>query len=450
MAISKIQKINNLEASINYCCNYLKTDYGKYVSTYQCNLSSAVNDFERINTIRKCGGLNGLFRYVKKKWKVKDYMIVQSFKPNEVNAETAHEIGMKLAKEYLGDSHQFIVSTHIDKGHIHNHIIFNATKFTDFHSFDSKTKHIINELQNTNDKLCEEYGLSVIKEKKEKGISQREYYARKNDRSYKRNLEKLIDSAIEKSNTWNEFISLMKFDCDINYGKHISFRQNGQERFTRAKTLGIDYSEESIKYRIEHKELEFERIKRFPALIDKKQKAFQGAENGGLRNWATRQNINNLASIANAIHTNSVPIEEQAKEVFARYKSLGASIDSVDSDIAKYTDLLSALTTYKNLYSLIQGLKVSKDKGAYKKAHFNELKKWDNAKKIISKFKGDDGKAPSLNSISSLVEELKVKRSIMYIDYQNTKAEINQINKNRAVIDSLSAIKKQKNHNNEL
>lgn len=437
MATSKIQKVNFLPATVNYCTKYSKTDFGKYITTYECVLADVVGDFEKANMRRQ--------QKNKREWKIDSWMIIQSFKPNEVTADVAHEIGVKFAQQYLGNEHQFIVTSHIDKDHIHNHIVFNATNYKTLKSFNSKKKHIIDDLRILNDELCKEYGLSVIDNPKQKGISQKEYYARKYDRSYKAKLEKIIDNAIMNSDTWEDFLELMERNCNVKYGQHIAFKQVGQEKFTRAKSLGIDYSEQSLKYRIFHKEFEMERPPRFKFLIDKSQSKFQEKENRGLQHWATLQNIDTLAKLANDLQSIQLSKDELLKKVSelkTRMDANGKSIDKIDNEIFELSNLLEAQEIYKNSFPLINGLKSSKNKAEYKRTHYAAFKEYDRVKALLNKYKNADGKLPSVTSINDKIEELKVERSVLYLDYQTLKSEFSQLQYSSAMLEKMEKEKR--------
>ena len=437
MATTKIQKVNFLDACVTYCTKFSKTDYGRLISTSECNLAYVSRDFENINAAR---------RKVKKRvWEVESWMIIQSFKPNEVTPDMAHEIGVKFAQQYLGNDHQYIVTTHIDKDHIHNHVVFNATNHKTLKSFDSRKKHIHDDLRNLNDALCNEYGLSVIKNPKQKGISQKEYYARKYDRSYKAKLEKIIDNAIMNSDSWEDFLELMERNCNVKYGQYIAFKQVGQEKFTRAKALGIDYNEQSLKYRILHKEFEMERPPRFTFLIDKSQSNFQGKENGGLQYWATMQNINTLANLANDLQSIQLSKDEILKKVTdlkSQIDNNGKDIDRLDNEIFELSNLLEAQEIYKNSFPLINGLKQSKNKAEYKRTHYAEFKEYDRVKALINKHKNEDGKLPNINSINDKIEVLKVERSVLYLDYQNLKTEFSQLQYSSAMLEKMEKEKR--------
>lgn len=170
----------------------------------------------------------------------------QSFKPNEVTPELCHEIGVKLAKQMWGDRFQVIVSTHLDKDHLHNHFCFNSVSFIDGKKYNySKTE--MQRLRDTSDLICKEYGLSVIEtDNKSKSPSRTLYFAEKNNEPTKYNLMRAaIDEAIKISPVPKEFIKIMRkkgYIVDINpQRKYATIRSVNDSRNTRLKTLGEKY-----------------------------------------------------------------------------------------------------------------------------------------------------------------------------------------------------------------
>lgn len=159
MAVTKTHPIKStLKAAIDYICNPEKTDGKLLVSSYGCAAETADIEFAwtRRHAIDK--GTN-LGRH-----------LIQAFQPGEVTPEQAHEIGMELAKEILGGKYEFVLTTHIDKDHVHNHLIFNAVSFTDHKHYHSN-KRSYHDIRRTSDRLCKEHGLSVIIPGQDKGIS---------------------------------------------------------------------------------------------------------------------------------------------------------------------------------------------------------------------------------------------------------------------------------------
>ena len=177
MAVTKTHPIKTtLNKAIAYICNPGKTDDTILVSAFRCSAETADIEFSwtRRHAIDK--GTN-LGRH-----------LIQAFSPGEITPEQAHEIGMKLANEVLGGKYEFVLTTHIDKGHIHNHIIFNSVSFVDYRKYHSN-KRSYHFIRRTSDRLCKEYGLSVIVQGQDKGKSYIEHTAEKAGTSYKAKLK---------------------------------------------------------------------------------------------------------------------------------------------------------------------------------------------------------------------------------------------------------------------
>ena len=239
MAITKTHPIKStLKAAIDDICNPAKTDGSILVSSYGCSAQTADIEFSwtRRQAIDK--GVN-LGRH-----------LIQAFEPGEVSAEEAHEIGMQLAREVLGGKYEFVLSTHIDKGHIHNHLIFNTVSFADHKHYHS-TKRSYHEIRRASDRLCKKHGLSVVTPGQDKGKSYIEHTAAQTGTSYKAKLKAAVDRLIPASADFEDLICRLQQDgYEIKRGKYVSCRASDQERFTRLKTLGVDYTEEAITTRI--------------------------------------------------------------------------------------------------------------------------------------------------------------------------------------------------------
>ena len=239
MAVTKTHPIKStLKTAIDYICNPDKTDGKLLVSSFGCAAETADIEFEwtRRHSIDKDTHLG---RH-----------LIQAFEPGEVSAEEAHEIGMQLAKEILGGKYEFVLTTHIDKDHVHNHLIFNAVDFVDYHAYKSY-KRIYYDMREVSDRLCKEKGLSVIPPSQNKGMGYKEYTEAKRGTSWKQKLKQTIDRLVITAKDYDDFLRLMQeAGYEIKTGKYISFRAEGQERFTRSKTIGENYTEERIKERI--------------------------------------------------------------------------------------------------------------------------------------------------------------------------------------------------------
>ena len=245
MAVTKIHPIKStLKKALDYIENPDKTDEKLFVSSYGCSYETADIEFQMLLDQAYQKG-NNLAHH-----------LIQAFEPGETTAEQAHEIGRQLADEVLQGKYPYVITTHIDKGHLHNHIIFCAVDMA------NQRKYISNRqtyafIRRTSDRLCKEYGLSVVKPGKDKGKTYAEWDAQKKGKSWKAKLKIAIDAAIPQAKDFDSFLRLMEAQgYEVKQGKFISFRaladglRPGQERFTRCKTLGEDYTEERITQRI--------------------------------------------------------------------------------------------------------------------------------------------------------------------------------------------------------
>ena len=254
MAVTKIHPIKTtLEKAIDYICNGDKTDDEIYVTTHLCSRENAHKEFEL--TKKQFGS----------KTKILAHNLIQSFVPEEVSFEEAHQVGIELCDKILEGRYEYVLATHIDKDHIHNHIIFNSIDVDEgkvYHSYYGSYMNI----RNQSDKLCKEHNLSVIDQKTQKEINeikQRKFVnwydwnEDKKGKSYKSRLQFDMDRVIQKVINWEHFLKIMEqYGYEIKFGKHIAFKQKNQQRFTRAKTIGTNYTEEKIKERIRNKDKE--------------------------------------------------------------------------------------------------------------------------------------------------------------------------------------------------
>lgn len=243
MAVTKIKAIRGtLSKAIAYILNPEKTDEKLLVSSYGCASETAAREFEWTRKIAEQKGMNPV--------RIIARHVIQSFEIGEVTPELAHEIGKQFADEILGGKYEYVLTTHIDKDHVHNHLIFNAVDFVNYHAYKSY-KRIYYDMREVSDRLCKENGLSVIPPSQNKGMGYKEYTEAKRGTSWKQKLKQTIDRLVITAKDYDDFLRLMQeAGYEIKTGKYISFRAKGQERFTRSKTIGENYTEERIKERI--------------------------------------------------------------------------------------------------------------------------------------------------------------------------------------------------------
>ena len=287
MAVTKIHPIKTtLKKAIDYICNGDKTDDEIYVTTHLCSRENAHKEFELTK------------KQFNSKTKTLAHHLIQSFVPEEVSFEEAHQVGIELCDKILEGRYEYVLATHIDKDHIHNHIIFNSIDVDEgkvYHSYYGSYMNI----RNQSDRLCREHNLSVIDQETQKEINEirRRKYVNwydwnedKKGSSYKSRLQFDIDRSIKLSVNWQDFLDRVKsFGYEIKLGKHIAFRKKGQQRFTRAKTIGVNYTEERIKERILNKDKELGNI--IELTNNNKAKSSKG-----YKHWATKHNLKTAAS----------------------------------------------------------------------------------------------------------------------------------------------------------
>ena len=150
-----------MSKAIAYILNPEKTDEKLLVSSYGCASETAAREFEWTRKIAEQKGMNPV--------RIIARHVIQSFEIGEVTPELAHEIGKQFADEILGGKYEYVLTTHIDKDHVHNHLIFNAVDFVDYHAYKSY-KRIYYDMREVSDRLCKENGLSVIPPSQNKGM----------------------------------------------------------------------------------------------------------------------------------------------------------------------------------------------------------------------------------------------------------------------------------------
>ncbi|QSX24478.1 relaxase/mobilization nuclease domain-containing protein [Priestia megaterium] len=385
MSIVKIQKVNNLRAFINYGTQEHKTNE-ELVTSYECSIETIERDFKSV-----------LVDYNQKNNSNKNMsarMVIQSFDSDDnLTPEQVHQYGVEFADNYLKGNHQYTVITHIETDNLHNHIIFNDIDFNKLKMFDTKRANSLHRLREENDKISEKYGLSIIekgREGRKKYLSFNEYVARSKKKSFKANLEEVIDKNILKSKSYDEFLDLMKKEgYEHKQGKYLSFKNPKSEKFMRTKTLGFNYLEPSIKYRIENKD--YSPIKTNiinKQWIDKSQEKFKN--NKGLHKWATKQNINYLHELSSKLYEQNISLSE-VNEIEENKATLINSFEkqllNIDNEIFKLKKMKDCFQTYKNSHSLIMAYKKSEDKMKFKQENYNKFKEYDVAKRNINYLK---------------------------------------------------------------
>lgn len=386
MAYARIHGIKrSVSDALAYITNEEKTDAENLVSAYNCDPYMADMDFaitallaqNTLGNRTNIGGANVLA-----------YHMIQSFAPwDNVTPEKAHEIGKKFADNFLKGKYEYVISTHIDKGHIHNHIIFNATSFYDYKKFYSVPYKTIQQLREQSDLLCVEYGLSVIsKNNRSAAFGKGEYHAKQNGTSWKAQLEKALTVAIQHAATYEHFCSILEEnDIEIKNayeyeGKHISFKMPGGERFCRGKTIGESFTRENIQKTIETKE--FKRDDNTNHLIQQieyKSRKRQIAE--------TKELADSLLTIRKNDIQNFSDFDTKILELTERIRTVKTSIKEIDLKNNEYMIVVKYLRICDEYQPIINELhkKPIVTRAKFEKMHKNEITAFHHALKELEK-----------------------------------------------------------------
>lgn len=448
MAITKIKPIRGtVNKAIAYIIDPKKTDDELLVSSFGCAASdTAAKEFEWTRNLAAQRGMQIP--------KVIARHLIQSFDIGEVSPEKAHEIGKQFADEWLKGKYEYVIATHIDKGHCHNHIIFNAVNFVDYHSYRSN-KRTYRELRQLSDEICKEHGLSVIPPSQNKGMDYKEYTEAKRGTSWKQKLRQTIDRLVITAKDWDEFLKLMQeAGYEIKPGKYISFRAKGQERFTRAKTIGENYTEERLKERIAGRNPRKQRMqteRKGISLIIDIQNSIKAQESKGYAHWAKIHNLQEAARTINYLTENGLlryaDLEAKVEDIHSSYERTGKELITVEARLREVQPLIKNISNYHRLKPVYEAYQRAKDKAAFRSSHEAELVIFEAARSTLLAIQGD-AKLPSLKSLRAEHEQLTQEQQRLYEERANLKRQVNQINNIKVNVDSyLSLFSSQKHEN---
>ena len=432
MAITKIHPIKStLNLAIDYIVNGDKTDEQILVSTHKCHQETAHTQFLRT---RNDAGTKGtvLARH-----------LIQSFLPGETTPEMAHQIGMKLCKKILKDEYEFVLSTHIDKGHIHNHIIFNNVNMVTGRCYQSNKKSY-HQIRYQSDKLCKENNLSVIDEfyesyKKKYKINGKSWYENeqaKRGTSWKSRLQFDIDRMIKHSKNWDEFLKKMaELGYEIKYGKHIAFKPTDKARFTRAKTIGEDYTEERLKERIsERVSIKTSAVKkRIGNVIDMSTNT-KVKESKGYEYWATKHNLNTMAESVIFLREQGIKsvkqleLDEYIQKAADERQNLQDKIKAIDKEMQELSTTMEQVHTVKKYRACYKEYKANPSDKAFFEEYKAQITLYENA---LSELKKSYSKLPNSKDILAVLDKLQEKKNALMQEYSSSKSIMNKLYKIR-------------------
>lgn len=438
MAVTKIKAIRGtLSKAIAYILNPEKTDEKLLVSSYGCASETAAREFEWTRKIAEQKGMNPV--------RIIARHVIQSFEIGEVTPELAHEIGKQFADEILGGKYEYVLTTHIDKDHVHNHLIFNAVDFVDYHAYKSY-KRIYYDMREVSDRLCKENGLSVIPPSQNKGMGYKEYTEAKRGTSWKQKLKQTIDRLVITAKDYDDFLRLMQeAGYEIKTGKYISFRAEGQERFTRSKTIGENYTEERIKERIAGRTPRRNRRQTVPkgiSLIGDIQERIRLIDSKGYEYKAKLTILKEAARTLNYLTENNllqyVDLEKKVEDVHSSYDRTGKELKGVEARLREVQPLIKNISNYQRLKPVYDAFQKAKDKPGFKAKHAAELVIFEAARSTLLAMQGDE-KLPSLKTLQAQQQRLLDEQQRLYDERAKLKKEVKQIETIKSNVDTFLA-----------
>lgn len=415
-----------LKDRIDYAENREKTEDGEFISSYACDPETAEEEF--MLSKREYFRLTGRAP----RGDVIAYQVRQSFKPGEISPEEANQIGYELAMKLTKGNHAFIVATHTDKEHIHNHIIWNSTELDCTRKF----RNIIGSyriVQRINDQLCLEHGMSVIKPRP---FKDREKYT---DYPKKKTLRSEICDAINVALTKNPrsfdelLLRLEEAGFEIKRGKHIALRGKNQKRFVRMNSLGKGYSEPELRDLFEganEAKSQQRPKKEFDLLIDIQEKLAQG-KGRGYENWAKVYNVKQVAQTLLFLEQNGIRdysvLEERAKSSADRFEKLSTQIKTAEKRLAE----IAVLKTHIINYAKTRDVYVAYRKSGYSKkfyeAHREEITLHKAAKDAfgaLPESQKPGGKLPTVKQLSEEYARVLAKKKSAYGEYREAREDM--------------------------
>ena len=374
MAVTKIKPVKStLSKALDYIENPDKTDGKMLISSFGCSYETADIEFGYTLSQALDKGNNLAFH------------LIQSFAPGEVDYEKAHEIGKQLADAVTKGQHEYVVTTHIDKGHIHNHIIFCAVNFVDHHKYNSNKRSYYG-IRNMSDKLP---------------------------------------------------------------GKYVSCRAPGQERFTRLKTLGADYTEEAIRERIagrRTKAAKAPREQRGVSLLIDIENSIKAAQSRGYEQWAKIHNLKQAAKTMNFLTENKIEqyadLLTRIEEIATASEQAGDSLKEAEKRLSDMALLIKNVTTYQKTKPLYEAYRKARNKEKYRAEHERGIILHEAAAKAL-KAALIGGKLPSVPALPAEYEKLQGQKESLYADYVKLKKQVQEYDIIKRNIDSILQAEKQ-------
>ena len=438
----------------DYVKNPEKTNSGDLVAAYQCNPSIADQEF--LFSKRQYAAITGRER---KDNNVIAYHLRQSFKPGEITPELANKIGYDLAMSLTKGKHAFIVCTHVDKQHIHSHIVFNSTaidctrKFRNFWRSSFAVRRI-------SDMLCLENGLSVIAEPKPSRGSYGIWLGEGKSPTIRERLEQIIDTALGQGcKDFDSFLVAMKAaGAEVKRGKHLAFKIPNGKRFVRCDSLGDDYTEAAIMERISGKRIVAPKakaaVKSKPNLLIDIQTKMQQVNSPGFERWAKIFNLKEMARTVIYLQENGLTdlgeLERACDAAVQKFNDLGDQMKVAERRMKDISELQRQIGTYGKTQAIYEQYRklTGRKKEKFYEQHSSEITACQAAKQYFNSL--GLKKLPSMQSLKQEYAVLQAEKKKRYPEYRQAKEKmIELLTAKNNVERILGATEKEKNRDRQ-
>ena len=428
---------------IDYVANPEKTDNGNLISCFACDSRCADSEFtlSKREYLRKTGRARG-------KDDVIAYHLRQAFRPGEITPEEANRLGVEFAKRFTKGNHAFVVCTHIDKAHIHNHIIWNAVNIEcdhKFRNFWGSTRAV----RLLSDTLCIENGYSIVANPKRHGKAYNKWLGENAPLSHRETLRLLIDKALETKPANLDLLleELQRNGCDVSYrGKSINIKYRGWKKHVRLDSLGDGYQKDDLMaillgkkdHTPRKKKVSTEPQKSTKLLIDI-QAALQNGKGAGYQNWAKKFNLKQMAQTINYLSEKGLldrsDLESAVANASTRYHELSTEIKNAETRMAE----ISVLRTHIINYARTRDTYLAYRKSGYSKSFLAEHEKDILLHKAAKAAFNERNlkKLPSVKNLQIEYASLMASKKNAYAEYRIAREEMKRLQIAKANLDAI-------------
>ena len=435
MAYTRIHAVKaTVQKALKYICNPEKTDGQILIDSFACGIETAHYDF--MDALSKSSGVGDK----------QAFHLIQSFAPGEIDFDTAHQVGIELADKLLENKYSYVIATHIDKEHCHNHIIFCAVDNVEHKKYND-CKRTYRQIRNLSDELCREHGLSVIILSGQKGKIHYEWQMAKAGTSWKARMKSDMDDAIREAHSYEDFISRMQTKgyevkgetFGDNALKYLSFCALGQTRFTRVseKNFGKGYTKEAIRERIERRVRvqNYSPVRKrvpFPKksdakriLINTDKEKFQ--ENDALKHWADIENLK-IAAASYAEGGSVEELERKIAEKNATAKAARSEIVDLEHEMKAKAEILKYAKQYMANRKYQRGYEKAKDQDTYFRCHETRIILFGGAENMLKRY-GIKTTSLDVEKMQAEYDTMAVQKAKLKKTYQTAEKEAMEADK---------------------